>query len=191
MSSRDVIVIQTGEARNYMSPNVSVSKGTSTRNIAAGIASLVVSAVGVSSTAVSVISTGVSALQSFESYVNRSVTVPLVADWQQIQFKYDWLERTGYIDSASHGKLKGCVAQKLWLNTLYYEQFYANYKSYVLAKNPASNGIYKTSTYVNKVCTTASWDNIATVTLYNWTTPVIDQPLKTTINGHTYIFKTP
>lgn len=188
-ASNNVEVILTGEARNAMSPHISVSKGASTKNIASTLKSTAISVAGLASSSVSIISTGVSVLKAFESYINSSVTVPLASDWQQIQFKYDWLEKTGYVVSSSHGKLKGCVAQKLWLNTIYYEQFYYNYKSKVLAKNPNSQGVYKTSNYVNKTWTTKSWNDIATIALHNWTTPVIDQPIKATIHGATYVFK--
>lgn len=187
-SNSNVIVTQTGEARNYMSPHVSISKGVSTKNVAASIKSLTVSAIGAASTSFSILSSGISVLKAYESYINRTVTVPLSSDWQEIQFKYDWLEKTARVHTTA-GNLIGCVAQKIWINTVYYEQFYANYKNAVLAKSPSSNGVYKTSHYVNKVAKTKSWDNIEKVALYNWTTPVRDQPLKTTIAGVTYVFK--
>lgn len=188
-NNSNVIVTQTGEARNYMSEHVSISRGISTKNIADAIASLTITAIGAASTTFSIFSSGKSALDAFESYINRTVTVPLSSDWQQIQFKYDWLEKTASVRNVSHGNLVGCVAQKIWLNTVYYEQFYANYKNAVLAKAPNSNGVYKTSKYVNKVAKTKSWDDIERVALYNWTTPVYDQPLKVRIAGITYVFK--
>lgn len=87
---------------------------------------------GIFSGSVSILSTGASALSAFEAYINQSVSVP-ASDWQQIQFKYDWLKRTGYVHTTI-GKQVGCVAIKLWIDKLYYYQFYGKYKDIVLKK---------------------------------------------------------
>ena len=190
MSTRanNVEVLETDSARGYITPHLSVSNGTSTKGIASGLISLAISIGGIFSGSVSILSTGASALSAFEAYINQSVSVPLASDWQQIQFKYDWLKRTGYVHTTI-GKQVGCVAQKLWIDKLYYYQFYGKYKDIVLKKNPRGDGSYKTTNSINQTHTTPSWNNIANIDLYNWTNPVIDKDITTKIHKTSFTFK--
>jgi hypothetical protein len=167
--------------RDYVSPWRDVVKGTSAKSVAASLTSIFVSVVSLTNstvtTASSIFSTGLTALAEYQKYVNKTIDIGKPDDWQQVRMKYDWLLKNSYLNTESHGKQLGCVSQKLWLNRIYYGQYFV-----------AGGKEYITSNYLNSTYKTAHWDTSQKTALYNYTSPIRDSNIKVKVAGNTYTF---
>lgn len=177
-SSGNVVETYTVEIRNYEGPFRDIKTGVQTKDIASSIYNFVISSVGVASTSVSLFGVGLSALSAYETAVNRTVSVGKPADYLQVAFKLDYLEKTSQLVTSSGLRMTGCVSQKIWIDNASYRQVYASISSTKQERTVS----------VNQTYTTKHWNNSAQTALYNYTSPVIDPDITIKLGNYTYSF---
>lgn len=180
-ANQSVVETYTVEARNFYSPYKHIQRGINTKEVASGLFNLLLSSVSLgtnpASVYASIFGAGISALSAYQAFTNKTISVGKPADYMQVSFKLDYLEKTSSVVTPA-GKLPGCVSKKIWIDKINYIMVFASANSIKYDKWLTINKSYKSK----------HWDDSERTALYNYHSTVVDPDIVIKVGNLNYRF---